>query len=213
MDWGWLPRYRAKPSFEDEMESVYLEISEQPEGQAKVIPDRLDEIAISPYETLKAPRVGRDAEADAWVAEHFPKRKKSWLSFGPPDRDFGGCYVLDLVPACDGVPPPEFTGGTFGEYVDGLSFMASLLHDCSDVVDEDMVIDGMVPMEVPQFLAYGQRLRQAAEACAAKHKVDLSQPMDTEYYDSVEGQLAVVLAAAKWCVFWAERGHALEKYP
>ena len=213
MDWGWLPRYKAKPGHEDEIDDIYLEISEQPEGQEKVLPDRLDEIAISPYETLNAPRVGRDAAADAWVAEHFPKRKKSWFSFGPPDPDYEGCFVLDLVPACDGLPPEEYSGGTFGSYVDTFAFQASLLDDCSDVIEEGTVIDGMVPMDVPKFLGYGRQLQQAAEACAAEHKIDLSQPLDTEYYDSVEGQLAVVLAAARWCIFWAERGHALEKYP
>ena len=212
MEWGWLPRYKAKPEFQDEFENIYLEIDEQPEGQEKVLPQRLEEIAISPYETLSAPRVGRDAEADAWVAEHFPKREKSWLSFGSSDPDYGGRFVLDLVPPCDGLPPPEYSGGEFGHYVDAFAFRASLLEDCSDVIDEDLVIEGMVPMEVPELLEYGKRLRQAAETCAAEHGIDLGAPLDTEDYDSVEGQLDVVIAAARWCIFWAERGHALEKY-
>src|SRR5262245_45090537 len=58
---------------------------------------------IQTYETIKAPRVGRDKEADDWI-----KNKYNELEQKPPFdeflREYDGYYVIELAKEQDGVP-------------------------------------------------------------------------------------------------------------
>ena len=55
-----------------------------------------ESIQIKSYETLKAPRVGRDKEADNWLLEQYEKTDKK-VNFDQFVKDNNGYYVLEPV--------------------------------------------------------------------------------------------------------------------
>lgn len=62
---------------------------------------RFDEISIPAYARIGAPRVGTDAEADAWIIE--AKRAQTPEDAAIVLREFDGYHVLRLC-KCDGIP-------------------------------------------------------------------------------------------------------------
>ncbi|WP_240609384.1 hypothetical protein [Flavipsychrobacter stenotrophus] len=58
---------------------------------------------IPAYETIKAPRVGRDSEANDWIVEKY-KESNTELSEADFIREYDGYYVIELAKELDGVP-------------------------------------------------------------------------------------------------------------
>lgn len=53
--------------------------------------------------------------------------------------------------------------------------------------------------------------REYAAAQQVEHVEHLRMPPDSDE-TSAESRVHIVFAAAKWCLFWAERGHGLEPW-
>jgi hypothetical protein len=169
---------------------------------------RFDEITVSPHETLEAPRIGHDPAADAWAREQFKAQNpdlseddlQSALARGK------GFYVLDLVPPCDGLP--RYSNAALGT-VEAFSFRGEFLVDGKSVIG-DRLLKAAFDAKPPQkLLAYGQDLIAQAEAFAQKRGLEPGS-LNTDDPASAEAKLDAALAAGRWCVFWAERGHGLE---
>lgn len=166
--------------------------------------ERLREISEAPYETLGAPRVGYDEEADQWLRAKMRAKMEEGASFEDVRRKMHGCYVLDLLPPCDGLPQYS----NYGEYegIDRCSFRAQFLVVIE--LDEWLAYEKMLAHDL---LDYADELLTAAERFAESHGLELDDER-ANVFDSPEGELEIILAASRWCKFWGERGHGLETW-
>ena len=100
LDWNPLARPRAGFEAEfDRLATIDLDsLSEQ--DQHKHIA-RFKEITEAPYEVLGAPRVGSDAEADAWLLARL-RENNAVDQFDDARQQMAGYYVLDLLPRSPG---------------------------------------------------------------------------------------------------------------
>lgn len=205
MGLDWHPGNKPKPGFEAEYETLFQKLlaGEVEDGDPEQ--ERFFEISMSPYETLEAPQVGHHDAATEWARGKYDEQKppvpwEQWL------EDMRGYYVLDLCPPCDGLPKYSNAPIGIGELY---TFRAQFLRDCTDVIGDDMLERGYSPMRSGEMLSYGKELIGLAESYAARNGVDLA---DTESADpdSPADKVDIVMAAGRWCVFWAERGHPLD---
>jgi hypothetical protein len=229
MGLDWIPGNKPKPGYEREFIKIVtstagdkLAAKDRPRlagalrdrlaGLAGKTPSqeqmraRFAEISISAFETLQAPRVGFDSEADRWARDLHAKRSiaeniEDWLA------KMRGYYVVALAAPCDGIPP--YSNGALG-YVEQFAFRAQFLTSCVPVIGA--LIDQAYYLKFcPDLMAYGDQLLASAQDFARSHGllVPTAAPEDP---DSREGQLHIVVAAARWCRYWADRGHYLEPY-
>ena len=62
-------------------------------------------LGIPSYETIKAPQVGRDAQADAWLREQYDADDNpDKPPFDEVYQDYQGYYVIELAKEQDSVP-------------------------------------------------------------------------------------------------------------
>jgi len=213
MGLDWQPLGKPKPGHEAEFAVLYDALFEA-ESRDPTLLTRLREIQISPHETLGAPRVGSDAQADRWAAEQYPKRpwKKLFVSRRKFMRVFQGHYVLDLVPPNDGLP--VYTSGGPPRYCAIFAFRAQFFVDCLDMLGGELLGEAYLHHRAAELVAYGTRLRACAAAYAGEHRVtavlgqrDLSEEADDLVHPAAQAHL--VDSAGRWCLFWGERGHGM----
>jgi hypothetical protein len=208
----WVPGNRPRPGHEAEFRDLYVRLA----GGQEIDFARWDEISFTAFQTLNAPMVGRDTEANDWARRLF----QAGVRIGADEQDslakLAGLYVLDLVPACDGLP--RYTSGYVGGTLEPYTFQAEALRGCADVLGAETINRG--PMFPEQSLAYGQALIGRAERYAARHDLDLGRlvipeltggdgrPVMPRTY-SPELAADIVHGAGRWCVFWAEREHII----
>src|SRR5262245_14170134 len=176
MGLDWQPLGKPKPGHEREFEDLFTELFiDQVHDQAKR--DRLSAIEISPYETLGAPRVGFDPQADRWAAEQYPKRpwRKLFVSRRKFMWVFHGYYVMDLLPPNDGVP--YYTNGGVGSYCEVFAFRAKFLEDCEDVLDQELLGEAWVSHNAADLGEYGTKLRDCAVGYAEREGVSDVLPL------------------------------------
>lgn len=195
-----------RPRFVDTLRTGLLKSLKRRRSDA-VLFARYNEISISAFETLNAPRVGFDARADAWARQMHRQRNIAT----PLDEgllQMRGFYVVELAEPCDGIP--LYSNGRAG-YVERFSFRADFLKTCISVIGNELLEEAYTIKFAPELLAYANRLQTAASDFASSSGVAIPTvaPVDP---DTVESQLHIVDAAARWCRFWAERAHLLEPY-
>jgi hypothetical protein len=176
MGLDWQPLGKPKPGHEAEFEKLFEELFiDQTNDDA--MRDRLEQIQISPYETLGVPRVGFDPAADRWAAERYPKRpwKKLFVSRSKFMRALHGYPVMDLVPPNDGLP--HYTNGGIGSYCDVFTFRGKFLEYCEDVLDETLLGEAWVSHTAADLMEYGTKLRDRAVAYAEREKVSGVLPL------------------------------------
>jgi hypothetical protein len=205
MGLDWNPGPKPKPGHEAEYEQLFVKLTSSNNEQ---LLERFHSISTTAFETLSTPVVGRDASANAWAEEVYREQcpegtLDDWL------RRLDGFNVLDLVPACDGIP--MYSNGSPGGYVEAYAFRAQFLVDCEHIIGAELLEQAYESKLPDAFLNFGRQLQQCANAYAEQNGIDL-QSLDTDDVDGIEFQLDVVTAAARWCVFWAERGHILDAY-
>jgi hypothetical protein len=226
MGLDWNPANKPKPGFEAEFDTVFFRMERGPfakepsgtdrlliflklkeasrEPTYKDLLQRYQEISIPAFETLKAPRIGHDEAANQWAEENVspPPGKTREESL----EALKGVYVLSLVEDCDGLP--KYTNGHTGGYVEAYAFRAQFLCDCEEIIGLDLADEIYRSRNSADMVAFGKQLQQAAEKYAREEGRDLDN-LDSEHVDF---DLDVVLSAARWCIFWGERGHYLEAY-
>jgi hypothetical protein len=224
MGLDWNPGNKAKPGYEDEAAEIVRQVSgdnldprdRRPSGAGVLsflsgsmprerLLARFKEITIPAYQTLNAPRVGRDAAADEWARMQH-RESGSGQPLDEWMRALDGYYVVALVPPCDGLP--VYSHGPMG-YVELYSFRAEFLKGCKDIIGADL-LDAAFTVKLPQtFLRYGNDLLARAAQVSASEGIAIPDepPRDLE---SLGGRLHVVASAGRWCRFWAERGHILD---
>ncbi|MBL0743918.1 hypothetical protein [Chryseolinea lacunae] len=204
------PMGKPKPGFEVRFNQIFKIIGGQeplPPGTNK--DDLLQEWfanQIPTYETIKAPRVGRDPEADAWIKERYNETDKSI-----PEAEFmaehEGFYVIDLAKETDGVPVYIAMGQ------DENVFRGQFMNDCVDLIGEELVAEAWQTKLADDALDYGNRLLQAADAIAREknllHLKDARMPPEGSE-NSIESQLHIVYSLARWLTFYGRNGHGYE---
>jgi hypothetical protein len=214
------PLGRPKPGFEDRFEQIFRFLTGEEKYSVSLL-DRLkgkkapteaalleewDEIQISPFETIRAPRVGRDKTADDWIREQYKGSDRS-LSEHEFVKRHEGYYVADLAEELDGVPM----------YIsldqDEIVFRGEFMNDCEDLIGEDLVAEAWESKLAPEALDYGKRLLQVADEIAKEHGLE-SLKTQRELPDAdeteTEGQLHILYSLAKWLIFWGKNGHGYQ---
>jgi hypothetical protein len=229
MGLDWNPLGRPRPGHEEEFAGLFRTLFANPVNvgllekllrrlrgfDREKLSARWFEIQISPYEALDAPRVGSDPPADEWARQYYrnmPGEKKAEKTEAEFLKEMSGYYVLQLVPACDGIP--MYSNGGMG-YVERFSFRGQfLVNDCKDIIGSGLVEQAFQTCLAPGLASLGAALMEKAVEYAARnnvsHVADVRQPDFEE--GSPEGNAHIVFSAAKWCNFWSSRGHGLEAY-
>lgn len=207
MGLDWRPMGKPKPGYEDRFKELYRLISEkQVSGQTKE--QMLEEwfsIQIQTYETIKAPRVGRDKEAEDWIKEQYEESEKD-VSLEEFIKEFEGYYVILLAKELDGVPAYVAMGQ------DENVFRGKFLDDCKDLIGEDLYEAAYVTKLADDTLKYGEQLMAVAEKLATEHNVTYlrDQRWPPEAYGTMEFRIHILYSAAKWLIFYGKNGHGFE---
>jgi hypothetical protein len=208
----WNPIGKARPGFESEFEELFLQIGQLRRGDPaeETVQKRFWEISISPYETLAAPQVGFDPKADEWARQQFPSRSDKSLTLEKFLAGMREYYVLDLVPVNDGLP--VYTNAYIASYCDKFSFRAQFLKDLEGMLGSELLDEAFVHHNAQELADYGQRLRDCATEFAKQNGVReiLDQRESPGLQNGPKSQAHIVSSAARWCLFWSERGHGME---
>ena len=171
---------------------------------------RFFEISQSAHETLNAPRVGRDANANEWIRRKYHQQKQpaemteeEWVG------RFNGFHVLELATPCDGLP--HYCNGEMAGNVELFPFRAQFLKDCAEIMGRETLNAAWESKFAAETVAYGQELIRAAKTFAQARNISLDH-LNTDDINGIEFKLDIVLAAGRWCIFWGERGHLLDAY-
>jgi hypothetical protein len=212
MGLDWDPLAKPKPGHEAEFEQLFEELILL-ESNKRSLEDRFVEITISSYATLQPPRIGFDGAADQWIASRYPGRslKQPLLTREKFVKQFHGMYVLELLPPSDGLP--VYSNGGFGGHVDVHSFRGDILKVCQDVLEDDMIEASWGHYLARDLMDYGKRLQDRVAVFAEKNNlldiIGRREPPDEEDLEHPAMQAHIVSSAAKWCLFWSERGHGM----
>jgi len=214
------PMGKPKPGFEARYVEVFR-ILQEPEKPKSGLLNKLKgnkpvnreellkewfEIQTPSYETIKAPRVGRDKEADDWLRERYQETDKK-VSEAEFLKAHEGYYVIDLAKELDGLP--MYRSMNQDENV----FRGEFLRDCFDLIGKDLASEAWNTKLADETLDYGNRLMKVADKIAEEHNLqhlkDERIPPETDE-DSIELRLHIVYSVAKWLIFYGKNGHGYE---
>jgi hypothetical protein len=205
----------SKPGHEREWRRL-LERSFADEELSKSEVARFQEICIPGYERIGAPRVGYDNAANQWILE--ARNAKTPEEATAVLKEFEGYYVVRLV-ECDGVP--KHSHGGLYEGADETSFRGAFLNDCRDVLRKDLLNKAWNHKLPEEAVAYGKALLAAADEAEVAGRTPtrrrtffsrLGLAKEPERPIAIAEQLDIVRAAARWFIFWGERGHPIRAW-
>jgi hypothetical protein len=220
MGLDWRPMGKPLPGFEDRYQQLFR-ILQGKEKQSLSIWDNLKGkkgparevllkewfgLSTPSYETIEAPRVGRDAEADDWLEEEYEKTDKSipWQEFL---RNHQGYYVIELAKELDGVPMYIAMGQ------DRNVFRGQFLKFCEGVIGAQLLNEAWETKLAKETEQYGQQLMEVADRVAAEQNLGYlkEQRIPPEWEDDdIRCQIHILFAAAKWLLFYGKNGHGYE---
>ncbi len=222
----------AKPlaGHEDEFRDVLFRLdAKAPDGSSKGFLGRLfgksedrdallarfNEISVPPYAAIGAPIVGQDEAADTWVRETYAAGRMPGVeSEAEALEKMAGYHALQAMPECDGFP--VYTHAYDYEGVDRTSFRGSFLPLCQSFLGEALLNAAWNNMLADDLAAWGRDVgdaaRRFAEQSNVTHVLGKRRP-DEEFDEEDPATLAHIAdSAARWAVFWSERGHGSEAY-
>ena len=218
MGLDWRPLPKPKLGFEQRYIEIFnaltgkqkpsLSIWDRIKGKQSVQKEELlaewRENSILSYETIRAPMVGRDKIADDWALKQYEESNKS-LSMEQFLHDLQGYYVIELAPELDGVPM------YISMAQDRNVFRAQFLNDCSALIGATLLKEAWESKLADQSIKYGLEVMAIADKEAAKNDLlylkDQRNPPDGE---SIESKIHILYSAAKWLIYYGERGHGYE---
>jgi hypothetical protein len=220
MGLDWRPMGKPKPGYEDRFNQIFriiqgsekqsLSLLDKLKG--KKIPSREEllqewfDIQIKSYETIKAPRVGRDAEADNWIREQYESTDKSTPLSAFVDQ-YNGYYVISLAKELDGVPVYIAMGQ------DENVFRGKFLDDCERLLGKRLYEEAYNTKLAAETLQYGNEIMAIADKTAASHNLQYLKEerfLPDAEFGSLESQVHILYAAAKWLIFYGKNGHGYE---
>ena len=235
MGLDWLAGNKPKPGFETEFREL-LDAKARGEEASEQTIERFHEISLAAYTQVGAPIVGTDSEADAWVLlrvrSNELEEQELQAIYGddidlskpenakPRDDDeretltkMEGYRVLELAPPCDGLP--RYTMGAFSDHVDLTSFRGKFLHDCEDIIGEELLEKAYEDHMPDELVEFGNTLLEHAKRFAAdndcEHVADMRELPDDDESEAAH-RAHILFAAGRWCVYWGSRGHFLDTW-
>lgn len=227
MGLDWLVGNKAQPGHERRFREV-LELIVAGEDPDNATVAEWLQIGVPSYTCVGAPRVGIDEPATEWflqrVRESQPKRgllRGLAARLSHPGgitkeereaiQQSYGYYVLELAPACDGLP--YYTNALMNSELSLSSFRGAFLNDCQEAIGKEL-FESAYERKLPEDLAaYGQALMERANAWAEAHGCgavrELAAPPAADQ-GSPEAVAHILFAAARWCLYWGQRGHWLD---
>ncbi len=220
MGLDWRPLGKPKPGFEEKFIHLYhliqgtgkKELSFLDKLQGKKNPSKDEllqdwfEIQIPSYETIKAPKVGRDKVADDWLKVEYDKTDKS-ISFQQYSQLHNGYYVIELAEETDGVPMYM----TIGQ--DRNVFRAQFLDDCKELIGEALYDEAWKTKLSEETLKYGEQLLTIADKVASDNNLlylkEQRIPSESDE-DNLESKIHILYSASKWLTFYGKNGHGYE---
>lgn len=214
------PMGKPKPGFEKRYLEIFEMVSQDKipkptfldKLKGKKLPTREELIEewltnqIQTYETIKAPRVGREKVADEWIKKKYSETDKS-VSESEFIIQHQGFFVIELAKEEDGVP--VYISLEQDENV----FRGQFIKDCVDLIGEDLVIEAWETKLADATLNYGKRLMIEADRIAEENSLqflkDQRLPPDT-CEDNIESKLHIIYSLAKWLIFYGKNGHGYE---
>lgn len=214
------PMGKPKPGFERRFTEIFEMLSKNRIPQAsfleklkgKKYPTR-DEILqewfaiqIPTYETIGAPRVGRDKEADEWLRNKYDKSETN-ISLDEFLKNHEGYYVIELAKEQDGVPVYY----SYGQ--DENVFRGQFLKDCISIIGKDLVNEAWESKLANEAFEYGKKLMAVADKIANEHHLEYlkAQRLPPDYEQgTIESNLHIVFSLAKWLIFYGKNGHGYE---
>ena len=128
-------------------------------------------LGIPSYETIKAPQVGRDAQADAWLREQYDADDNpDKPPFDEVYQDYQGYYVIELALEQDSVPVYR----AFGQ--DENVFRGQFLADCQELIGEDLLNEAWSNHLAEEAVDYAHRLIAAVTPTAQQHGLEYQKP-------------------------------------
>jgi hypothetical protein len=216
------PMGKPKPGFEERFNKIFS-IIQGVEKQKVSFLDKLKgkkefskedllkewfEIQIPSYETIQAPRVGRDKEADDWIRQKYLESDKSKTE-SDFIQDLDGYYVIELAKELDGVPM------YISIQEDRNVFRGQFMQDCTDLIGKNLVNEAWETKLADSTLDYGNKLMKIAdeigEEKGLQYLKDQRMPPDTDE-TTIESKLHIVYSLAKWLIFYGKNGHGYEAY-
>ena len=188
-----------KPSFLDKLKGKKFPTKDQ-------LIQEWFENQIPTYETIKAPMVGKDPEAEKWLKEKYEELEKK-PTYEEFLKEHQGFYVIPLAKEQDGVPCYIALGQ------DENVFRGQFLTDCIDIIGEELANEAWETKLADETLDYGNRLMSVANKIAKENKLEYLKdqriPPDTDE-EHLESKLHIVYTLAKWLVFYGKNGHGYE---
>ena len=190
-----------------ELYSLILSENLAPDQQEQLLEEWFA-LGIPSYETIKAPQVGRDAQADVWLREQYEADDSpDKPPFDEVYQDYQGYYVIELATEQDSVPVYR----AFGQ--DENVFRGQFLADCQELIGEDLLNEAWSNHLAEEAVDYAQRLIAAVTPTAQQHRLeylkDQYEPPEADP-ESLESQLHIVYSLARWLIFYGSRGHGYE---
>ncbi|MCC6337055.1 MAG: hypothetical protein IT380_24060 [Myxococcales bacterium] len=173
---------------------------------------------VDSWSELGAPRVGFDPEADAWFVRTALRQGVD--TGAPPSEEErrwlqknAGYTVLALAPPCDGLP--VYSNAPLMRELELTSFRGQFLKDAVHVIGEQLFERAHANMLPGPFLAFGEELERRGRAFAEAEGVVAEaarreRPLAPE--NSPASVAHIIASAARWCLFWAKRGHWLNTW-
>lgn len=163
-------------------------------------------IQIPSYETIKAPQVGINKEADEWVKSKY-KELEDKPPFDTFFNEFAEYYVIELAKEQEGIPVYISIGQ------DENVFRGQFLQDCEELIGEELVSEAWNTKLADESLDYGNRLMNIADKLAQQNNLEYLKnqkfPPETNE-DTIESKLHIIFSLAKWLIFYGKNGHGYE---
>lgn len=196
-----LDRWKARPGREVELEEACklgLCATSSPNGKPAEL---FDEVAVSVYDEIGAPKVGVDPEADAWLADALARglallaARSEWEGrLGPEGVRKDAALSLAWWSGMALRGPGGFHGMPVLEMAKERGGFAPMLIWASVDFVLPRSLSGKIPAEV---------VDEIGDRCTAAKAVDLGARLEVV---AKERGCAVCEAAARWLIFWGRRG-------
>lgn len=219
MGLDWRPLPKPNPGFEKRYIEIFntltgkeipsISIWDRIKGKQPIPKEQLlvewRENSILSYETIRAPMVGRDKIADDWVLEKYEESDKS-LSKEKFLNEMAGYYVIELSPDPDAVPM------YMSMAQDRNVFRAEFLNDCAHLIGPDLLNQAWESKFASQSLIYGREIMAIADLEALKNNLHYlkDQRIPPDNVETIESNIHILYSAAKWLIYYSERGHGYE---
>ena len=204
----WEPLPTPKRGHEREFVDLFHKLVASTGAKREQVVGWFNNVAVPPFETIGAPRVGYDLDADVWLFERLEQADR----LGELEQvkiEMRGYHVLELMPPCDGFP--VYSNHTVQDDLDRYSFHAELLADLRNELGAELCELAYTMMLPEAHRDFAARLFAVANQFAADHALrgnvaTVREPVFAK--GSQERRGHILYAAAKWCTYWSTRARA-----